>query len=185
MAASVEVEFRGERFQARPVVPADEPLLVAGFEQLSEEARRMRFFVPTPRLSRSQVHYLTSVDQVNHVAVGVLDGGAPIAVGRYIRLDADPKAADVAITVADSHHRRGIGLFLVGALAAAAVSRGIEMLHFDVLAENEPMLRLLERVGARRTEQGALVHLVIEAGAIEPPAEAEALVGLLDALASV
>lgn len=185
MAASVEVEFKGERFQVRPVVPADEALLVAGFERLSEETRRMRFFVPTPRLSRSQLHYLTSVDQVNHIAVGVLDGDVPVAVGRCIRLEADPKSADIAITVSDSHHRRGIGLFLVRALAAAAVSRGIEMLHFDVLAENEAMLRLLERVGARRTEQGTLVHLVVEAGAVDPPPDAVALVGLLDALASV
>lgn len=182
---AVNVEIKGHRYQVRPVVASDEALLLSGFETLSDEARRMRFFVPTPRLSRTQLHYLTDVDQENHVAFGILDGSVPLALGRFIRLEADPRGADIALTVVDSHQRRGLGLFLLEMLAFAALSRDIDTLHFDVLAENEPMCRLLERLGARRTEDGALVHFVLDPSTIPAPPNGSELVRMLDAVASV
>ncbi|MDH3518005.1 MAG: GNAT family N-acetyltransferase [Acidimicrobiia bacterium] len=185
MTALLQVDIKGHTYGVRPLLPSDEDLLVAGFESLSDEARRMRFFVPTPRLSKTQLHYLTDVDQENHVAIGVLDGAAPVAVGRLIRLDGDPGSADVAITVVDSHQRHGIGLYLVQALAVLARPRRVDELHFDVLAENEPMLRLLDRLGARRTEEGALVHLVVESGSAPEPPHADELVRLFDMAGSV
>ncbi len=169
----LEIEIQARHYRMRPIGPTDDALILAGFEALSEEARRHRFLVATPRLSKSQLHYLTTVDQRDHVAIGLLEaGGTPVAVGRFIRLDDDSDGADVAITVVDSHQRRGLGSFLLGVLAVAAVERGIGLLHFDVLAENAGMLGLLEGVGAQRTSAGSMVHLTVPPGAVPAPAEA-------------
>ncbi len=186
MNSTADVEVKGSSYQVRLIGPSDEKLLSEGFERLSDETRRMRFFVATPRLSRTHLHYLTDVDQENHVALGVLEGEEPVALGRFIRIEGDPASADIAITVVDSHHRRGLGSFLLEALALVARRHGIAIMHLDVLAENEPMLRMLDRYGARRTEQAsALVHLVLDTGAVPSPPGAEEILRLFVPTASV
>ena len=61
--------------------------------------------------------YLTELDYHDHVAWGAIDGDNPIAIGRFIRFDDDPTAADFAITVFDTHQGRSIGPMLLEILA--------------------------------------------------------------------
>lgn len=181
---NLNIEIKGRIYQVRPIAPADEALLLEGFDSLSDQARRLRFFAPTPKLSRGQVQYLTSVDQVDHVALGILDEETPVAVGRFIRLDDDSGSADVAITVVDSYQRRGLGFYLLEALATAAISRGVKTLHLDVLAENDSMLGLLERAGAQRVSVEEMIHLTLSSDSVPVPPQAWALLQLLDRAAS-
>lgn len=172
----------GSHVRVRPVTPDDKPLLLEGFARLSTRARYLRFLAPAERLSASQLAYLSEVDHHHHVAWGVLDGDVAAAVGRWVRLDDEPSAADVALTVLDDYQRRGIGRMLIQILAVSARARGIGAFHFDVLAENEAMLGLLRSLGAVRTGQNGVVHHVLDISRVSPPDMVQGdLIGLLEA----
>ena len=170
---------RGETFNVRPVHPDDKWTLADAFTRLSPETRYNRFLVPSERLSNSQLAYLTELDFHDHVAWGAIDGDNPVAIGRFIRLDNDPTSADFAITVFDTHQGRGIGPMLLEILAVSARSRGIRRFHFDVLAENEPMISVLRRYGAEIESQGDLVHAVLDIQTIPAPEIVEGDLGTL------
>ncbi len=171
----------GSQVRIRPVTPDDKPLLSEGFSRLSTRARYLRFLAPAERLSAGQLAYLSEVDHHHHVAWGVLDGENAAAVGRWVRLDGEPSAADVAVTVLDEYQRRGIGRLILQVLAVSARARGIGVFHFDVLAENEAMLGLLRSLGAVRTEQNGVVHLVLDVSRVTAPDMVDGdLIGLLE-----
>lgn len=129
------------------ITPADAPLLADGFARLSQESRRLRFLGPKPKLTRSELRYLTEVDGQRHEAIGVTDPGTGrgVAVGRFVRDPADPSRAEVAITVADEWQHRGLGKLMLERLADRAREEGIT--HFTALVadDNRNMQRLLER----------------------------------------
>jgi ribosomal protein S18 acetylase RimI-like enzyme len=172
----------GSQVRIRPVNPDDKSLLLEGFARLSNRARYLRFLSPAERLSAGQLAYLSEIDHHDHVAWGVLDGDIAAAVGRWVRLDDEPSAADVAVTVLDDYQRRGIGRMLLEVLAVSARARGVGVLHFDVLAENDAMLGLLRSLGAVRTGQNGVVHLVLDVSRVSPPDMVDGdLLGLLEA----
>lgn len=160
----------GTIFRVRPVTADDKPLIVSGFERMSARSRYQRFFAPTPDLTRSQLAYLSELDHRDHVALGLLDGETPVAVGRFIRFDDDYESADTALTVIDDYQGRGVARVLVKVLALAARHRGVRWLHFDVLADNRAMLAVLDRFDAVRTETGPVVHAVLDAEGVAEPA---------------
>lgn len=167
--------LHGTTLTIRPVVSDDKQMMRDAFERLSERSRHNRFLTATQSLTRSQLAYLTEVDQVHHVAFGVMQGADPIAVGRWIRFDAgadgdgDRDSADVAVTVVDAHQGRGIGTALIQVLALAARHRRVRWLHFDVLASNDAMLRLLDKAGAVRTDSGPIIHAVLDTQSVSLP----------------
>ena len=60
----------------------------------------------------------------------------------------DPAVAEVAFIVGDDYQGRGIGTFLMGALAVAARGDGVQRFSARVLADNYPMRKILDRFGA-------------------------------------
>jgi acetyltransferase len=74
--------------------------------------------------------------------------GREIAVGeaRYARTDT-PVEREFAVAVADDWQRTGLGTRLLEALLRYAQRSGVSRVFGDVLASNEPMLRLAERFG--------------------------------------
>lgn len=170
----------GSHIQLRPVTPDDKPLIADGFGRLSARARYLRFLAPAERLSQSQLAYLSEIDHHDHVAWGVLDIDAAAAVGRWVRFPDDPAAADVAITVLDDYQRRGIGRLLIEVLAVSARARGVGVFHFDVLAENTPMIGLLRSLDAVPTSEGEVVRWVLDVARVPAPSiESGDLIALL------
>lgn len=169
MSLVAVVPFDGSTLTIRPVRPDDKHLLQAAFDRLSTRSRRQRFLTSTNGLTRAQLAYLTEIDQLDHVAFGVFEQELPVAVGRWIRFDNDRDAADVALTVLDEYQQRGVGSRLLRVLALSARHREVGWLHFDVLAENVGMLRLLDGFGAVRTESGPIIHAVLDARTVPDP----------------
>jgi RimJ/RimL family protein N-acetyltransferase len=136
----------------RPVTPDDRDLLRRGFSQLTAKSRYRRFFSPISQLSESHLQYLTEIDYRDHVAwVGILVDRPQLplaAVGRWIRVEENPKAAEAAVVVVDRYQRRGIGGAVLEILAGSAMQLGIREFVALVQADNLPMLRILEMVGA-------------------------------------
>ena len=150
----------------RPIRPEDKPLLLDGFNRLSERSRYFRFFTKLPTLSRDQLHYLTEVDQESHSAwvAGVVEDGHETGVGviRWIRLRDDPSTAEMAVTVVDDYQRRGIGRTLFYVAAQEALLKGVKSFFAVVLAENRATIAMLRGMGSSTgTYEDGVLHLTI------------------------
>jgi len=140
----------GSELYLRPVLPGDRERTTNGPVEFSEETLYRRF--QTPKVpTKSLMTYLFEVDYVHHFVWVVTDQpeGSVIADVRYVRDEADPTEAEVAFIVADEYQGRGIGTFLMAALAVAAESQGVERFTARVLSDNYPMRAILDRFGAR------------------------------------
>jgi RimJ/RimL family protein N-acetyltransferase len=147
-----------------PVTPEHRERLRRGFAEASPETRYRRFLTPLSRLTDTQLEYLTHVDFVDHVAWGVetAEDQHGIGIGRWVRTHDDPDAAEAAVAVLDAYQGRGVGRGLLRLLTEQAILHGIRRFKAEVLAENEPMLRLLEDLGAEvRSRNGAVLELEV------------------------
>ena len=126
----------------REIGPDDRCLLQEGFAQLSEQSRFNRFLAPHPRLTDAELDLFTRPGDLSHFAIGAVggprDAPVPLASARFVGLPDDPKRAEIALTVVDRHHRKGLGRRLLLLLGEEARPRGIEaftaLVHRDNLA---------------------------------------------------
>lgn len=169
-----EITLRdGTRALLRPIGPSDRELITRGFEQLSDESRYQRFLSPLPRLSSSQVTYLTDVDHHDHEAIVAETGaGEPMGVARFVRTEPTSDRAEVAVTVVDRWQRRGLATALLKRLTERARDEGVRRFTATVLATNADMIEVLEHAGEARTKpaDGGLVEMEVE---LAPDATAE------------
>lgn len=157
----------GTRVIVRPIEPGDGDRLRAAFDRLSPESRYRRFFSAMPRLSESMLHHLLDVDGVDRVAWAAIDADAEgepgIGVARYFRLQDEPDAAEMAVAVVDDYQHRGVGSLLLHHLNRTAREQGITHFVGTVLADNRPMLDLVESVGGRyRFNEPGVLRLDID-----------------------
>jgi GNAT superfamily N-acetyltransferase len=144
----------GTRVLLRQIRPADRDRLAEGLRLLSPTSRFLRFHTDIDELTDRELEYLSQVDHVEHEAIVALDLDHPevpgIGVARYIRDPYERHVAEAAVTVADDYQRRGAGTLLLEALAAQARTHGVEVFRNYVLEQNQPMLELLDQLGAPR-----------------------------------
>ena len=119
----------------------------------------------TPKIPpRSLMRYLFEVDYVDHFVWVMTDGpqGPVVADARFVREEHDPTTAEVAFIVGDAYQGRGIGTFLMGALAVAASYDGVQRFTAQVLADNYAMRTILDRFGAvwHREELGVVTTVI-------------------------
>jgi GNAT superfamily N-acetyltransferase len=140
----------GSAVLLRPVQRSDVGLLEEGFARLSMQSRRARFLAAKPALSAAELRYFTDIDHIDHEAIGALspDDGRGVAVARYIRDNADPYRAELAVTVIDEWQRRGLGTVLLAYLSRCAHANGIRQFSALVAADNVAVIRLLRRMHA-------------------------------------
>jgi RimJ/RimL family protein N-acetyltransferase len=160
----------GEQIVVRPIRPDDRAELAAGMDRLSPESRYRRFFTPASQLSASQLRYLTEVDHHDHEALVAVqpETGHGIGVARFVRSPADRELAEVAVAVADSWQGRGVATALLDRLTERARDEGIRRFSAEILAENQPMLELIDEVGQVTVKHRDHGSLEVE---VELPAE--------------
>ncbi len=157
-------------FSLRPISPGDKIALAASWGQVSPESQRRRFLTPHPRLSGRELTYFTEVDSINHVAWVATPAGDPgtiLGVGRWVRLTEAPDTAEFAVVVGDRMQGCGIGTALLDRLIESAQERGVRAFTAQVLADNEPVRRLLARLGRtlERTRHGSVDELRLDLAA--------------------
>ena len=150
---SAEITLRdGTRVRIRPMLPSDREGLARAYARLSQQSKRMRFFVPLAELTPEMLTELTEVDHVDRAAwLALADAGGRwtgIGVARYIRLRDRPDAAESAVTVVDSYQGHGVGTVLLEVLTLAALENGIRTFVGTVLRDNERMLSVLRHAHA-------------------------------------
>jgi len=141
----------------RAIRPSDEQALRDGFQRLSIETIRQRFFAPVRELTVEMAHHFANVDHVSRGAlVAETDLCGLVGVARYEPSD-ELGIVEIAVVVADDWQNRGIGRRLLQAILEAAQVNGIRQFRADVLAENYRMLHLLSTNTAvlkKRTQSG-------------------------------
>jgi RimJ/RimL family protein N-acetyltransferase len=156
----------GRIIRIRPLGAEDGPRLEAAYDHLSAETKFRRFLGLKPHLTPREVRYLTDVDGCNHVALIATPAENPnwiLAVGRFVRLPEDPRAAEFAIVVGDPFQREGIATALLSRLADIAAEQGIERVTATMLADNVAAHRLMRRLAANGLDVGGVsVRLAME-----------------------
>jgi GNAT superfamily N-acetyltransferase len=155
----------GSRVLVRPIAVEDAPLLRRFHGSLSPQSIRDRFLSAKPRLSTSDVRYLTDVDQRTHVALVAVDPARPerlLGVARWVRTPGSGDSAEAAFVVADHLHGAGLGSALAIALADRAVDEGVRFLNGSMLAGNEASESLFRRMGGDvRVSRDGIVNEVV------------------------
>lgn len=141
---------RGQPILLRPVRISDEPLLKDFFYSLSDRSMYRRFLTPTWEMSHERLQDFVVIDYTKEMILLAVteEGGREIVVGlgEYY-LDEERLWANVAFAVRDSHQNRGVGTELLAFLIHVARRQGLLGLTAEVLKENEPMLRVFEKMG--------------------------------------
>ena len=152
----------GTPLHLRPIRPEDGPELLRLYDKLSNTSLYNRFFV-VPAKDVSKAEYLAHVDYENQFALVAELGGEVVAVARYHRDTARPDHAEVAFTVADALHGKGIGTLLFQRLAGIARARRVAVFDAEVLNDNAGMIRVFEKSGLpmSRTTDGGLLRFEI------------------------
>ncbi|MER7208818.1 GNAT family N-acetyltransferase [Streptosporangium sp. NPDC000239] len=128
----------------RPLRPGDGPSLHRLVDRSSERSAYLRFFTGGKAGAHAYMDRVTEPDHPGRVLVAAVDGGL-VAVAEYVPgQDGD---AELAILIDDTMHHRGLGTLLVEHLALEAADEGVRELVAEVLADNRPMLRVLDDLG--------------------------------------
>lgn len=141
----------GTNFHVASLTPADRAHIQAGLKLMSNESIRNRFMGSKKEFTEKELDYLTSLDGVNHYALGVEEADGQhrgVAVIRMVRSESDPSEAEVAITIIDEHQKKGLGSFLLDLIILAAAERAISKFSFTFLPQNEGIVRLIRKKGA-------------------------------------
>jgi acetyltransferase len=159
----------GREVVVRPIVPEDEPLIVAMHASHSEHTLRMRFFSLVKTLSRESLSHLCNLDYDRDMALVAVaeEGGQRHALGvsRYY-LQLETGIAEFALVVRHAYRRQGLGRHLLQRLIDRARERGVRKLTGEVLAENGPMLQLTTGMGFRAvaSEDPSVVEVSLDLG---------------------
>ena len=138
----------------RAIEPADAGELRRAFEHLSEQSRYRRFFTGMRTLSDGTLRALTELDHIDQealIASPAEDSPTIIGVARFARYSHDRALADLAITVADEWHGRGVATGLLRLLNRRAAEVGITHFTADMLADNRAVLALVQAAGGSDT----------------------------------
>jgi RimJ/RimL family protein N-acetyltransferase len=140
---------RAQRVETRPLAAGDRTELAEAFSRLSEETRRRRFGSAPTRLSERELDRLINIDHHGHEAIAAFAPGTGriVGVARYITLDDEPHAAEIAVTIDDEWHHVGIRRRLMHELLARAGGAGITHLLAYVSADNRPVMDWITRAG--------------------------------------
>jgi acetyltransferase len=142
----------GREIRLRPIRPEDAPALQRLFNSLTAEDRRLRLFSSMRSLPDELAARLSQIDYDREMVLVALDPDNPDLFwgGARIAADADNRRAEYSVTVRSDRQGLGLGRICFERVLDYARSRGIEEVWGSVLAENDGMLCLAERLGFTR-----------------------------------
>ena len=148
----------GLRVRLRLARPSDTPRVREFLEGLSAETRHRRFFNAMPAVPEHVVRHFTFYnprERMIVVAVALIDGRERI-LGLADAALLDTGVTELAAVVDDGLQQQGLGKLLTEAIASLALRQGATHLYAELLDDNVPMRRLMERLGntVRTVEDG-------------------------------
>ena len=133
----------------RPVRISDEPLLKDFFYSLSDKSLYRRFMTPRLEMPHARLQEYVVIDYTREMVIlACVESGARqevVGLAEYY-LEEDGLTANVAFAVRDQYQNRGIGTELLAYLTQIARRQGLHGFTAKILRENEPMLRVFEKM---------------------------------------
>ena len=136
----------GGTIAVRPIRPEDEVDLARFYSSLSLQSRIFRFFAAVANADAA-AKKMVQVDYASRYGIVAVAGPTSQIVGHAMYVTIEPRKAELALAVADAYQGRGLGTILLGQLAEAAASAGIDVLEAVVLPQNHHMLDVLRLSG--------------------------------------
>ncbi len=142
-------EAKGKKYTLRPIRPEDADQHAAMFTRLTPEDIRFRFFSAMRSLSAEQISRMTDVDYGREMAIIAVDEatGQTAGVARLVRNDTDGASAEFAVVVEPAAKGVGLASALMRAIIAWGKSQGVAEINGQILADNQPMLAFIKRLG--------------------------------------
>jgi len=137
----------GTTIEIRPARADDFDAVREMHEKLSPDSLYLRFFSMSPIAAEREAHRLCRPTAPDHAALLALLDGELIGCGSYECDDPPSRSAEIAFTVADDWHNRGIGMLLLEHLISLARGRGLRAFTAETLSENARMLRVFADAG--------------------------------------
>lgn len=135
----------GPQLIVRPLRDGDTATVLAVFERLGAESRRLRFNGPKPCLPSEEAAQLARMDGSHHALVAWVAGDPrPAAIARLARTSRG--SAEIAFAVADDYQHHGIGAALASELVADARLAGITEITALTSPDNPAALALVRRI---------------------------------------
>ncbi len=142
---------KGIELSLRPIQPADAPALVRAFANLTLEQVRMRLFYSLSELPLEMARQLCDVNPERVAAFVVTKPrDAEILAEARVVVDRSAALAEFAIIVDAEWTGVGVAHSLMTRLIHECRHRGVSEIWGDILADNRPMLDLVQHMGFER-----------------------------------
>jgi acyl-CoA synthetase (NDP forming)/GNAT superfamily N-acetyltransferase len=137
----------GVTVEIRPARPGDFSAVRDMHAKMSPDNLYLRFFSMSPAVAEQEARRICREPGPDHAALLALLDGEVAGCGTYEQADAGSVSAEVAFTVADDLHHRGVGMLLLEHLVSLARGRGLRAFTAETLGENAAMLRVFADAG--------------------------------------
>ncbi|MBN1578072.1 MAG: GNAT family N-acetyltransferase [Chitinispirillaceae bacterium] len=157
----------GKSLLFRPVRINDEGLVKEFFYSLSDQSLHKRFMSSRkdmPHKLRQNFVIIDYTKELVVLATNIIDKKEHIVGVGQFSIDESSLFAEVAFAVRDDYQGCGVGSELLAYLTVQAKKKGLHGFTADVLMENQPMLRLFEKMGfdIRKTLDDGVYSLVMK-----------------------
>ncbi len=115
--------------------------------KMSPDNLYLRFFSLSPVVAEREARRICREAGPDHGALLAVQDGELVGCGTYEQSGAGSESAEVAFTVADDMHHRGVGMLLLEHLVSLARGRGFRAFTAETLSENAAMLRVFADAG--------------------------------------
>ncbi|GAA4562827.1 bifunctional acetate--CoA ligase family protein/GNAT family N-acetyltransferase [Planotetraspora kaengkrachanensis] len=129
----------------RPLRPGDREALHELVDRVSGRSVYMRFAVGGTATAHAYVDRMIGPDYRGQALVAIMSGRV-VGVAEWVGGDAADQA-DLGVLLDDAAHGNGLGTVLLEHLALNAAENGVKELVADVLAENRPIIQVIEDAG--------------------------------------
>jgi GNAT superfamily N-acetyltransferase len=140
----------GTALTLRPIRADDEHGLDVLIRSLAPRDRRWRFHCAVNALTPERLRAMATPAPLQQLALVVVAHGPgrnTLVADARCAVDATGEAAEFGLMVAPAWRRLGLGARATITLRDAAASAGLRWLYGSVLADNAPMLALVQRCG--------------------------------------
>jgi len=138
----------GVALDVRATTEADEAVLAAFFDKVSDEDRRFRFFTAGAHVSHEQLDPFIHADHVRSESYLAFDAanGALVASG-LLACDSARETAEVAISIRCDYRAKGLGWVLLGFLSDVAQAMGVRQIIAIESRDNHAAIELERESG--------------------------------------
>ena len=165
----------GATIEIRAARPDDFDAVRDMHAKMSPDNLYLRFFGMSPLAAELEARRICREPAPDHAALLAVLDGEVVGCGTYERAGAGSRSAEVAFTVADDLHNRGIGMLLLEHLVSLGRRRGLRAFAAETLSKNAAMLRVFADAGLRL--QRSLADGVYDLTFPLPADEADAALG--------